>query len=63
VATAVLASPESARVEVQASYQRFLHRSADSAGLDAFTTALQRGVPIEVLLATLDGSDEYLGRL
>jgi uncharacterized delta-60 repeat protein len=63
VAAAVLASPESDRLEAQGLYRRSLRRAADSGGLSFFAGALQQGVPNETVLAGLVGSDEYFSRL
>ncbi len=42
---------------------QFLHRTADPGGLDAFTTALQRGVSNEQVALILMGSAEYFARV
>jgi hypothetical protein len=48
---------------VQASYQEFLHRAADPMSLDVFSQALQAGLPNELLISVLVGSDEYFARV
>jgi hypothetical protein len=63
VAIIVLGSPESDAREVQASYQEFLHRAADPMSLDVFSQALQAGLPNELLISVLVGSDEYFARV
>ena len=63
VAAAVLASLESDQLEVQNLYMQFLHRATDPGGLDAFTTALQRGVSNEQVALILMGSAEYFARV
>jgi uncharacterized delta-60 repeat protein len=62
VATFVMTSLESDQMEVQSLYSRFLRRTADHGGLDAFSSALQRGVSHELIIAALLGSDEYFSR-
>jgi hypothetical protein len=62
VAKAILASAESDTDEVQSLYGQFLHRPADASGLTGFTAALQQGVPNEIVIANIVGSDEYFGR-
>jgi hypothetical protein len=59
VAAALLASTEYRQQLVQADYQRFLLRPADSSGLAAFLGALQGGARDEDVLAALAGSAEY----
>src|SRR5205823_5138899 len=59
LATAVLASPEAKLQLVEVQFQRFLHRTVD-AGTAAFAAGLlQEGLPDEVLMAALVGSQEY----
>jgi hypothetical protein len=59
VAQQVLASQEACTSAVQGLYQQFLHRSADSAGLQAFVGQLQNGGSAEQITAALAGSLEY----
>jgi len=63
VATAVLASLESDRLEVQSLYMQFLHRAADAGGLDAYANALQNGVSNEQVADVLMSSAEYFARV
>jgi RHS repeat-associated protein len=63
VATAVLTSAEAARHDVQGFYQRFLHRAAEPAGLNAWVGMLTQGRETEQVLAGIIGSAEYLDRL
>jgi uncharacterized delta-60 repeat protein len=63
VAAAVLASTEARTNEVQSLYHRFLHRTADSSGLNTFLGAPQRGMASEQVIALLAGSEEYFSRL
>ena len=62
VAAAILTSLEAETDEAQSDFSQFLHRSADPAGLNGFTTALQQGVPNEVVIAAIVGSDEYFSQ-
>jgi hypothetical protein len=59
VAAAVLGSVESDKDEVQSYYLRFLHRPADTSGLNAFVNALQNGMRNEDVITILIGSGEY----
>ena len=59
VATAIVYSPEAARVLVQGFYTRFLHRAADPSGLNAWVAQLQSGTRDEVVIAGIVGSPEY----
>jgi hypothetical protein len=63
VAAAILGSLESDRLEVESLYRAFLHRRADSGGLDVFGRALQQGVSNEQVLSIIVGSDEYFSRI
>ncbi len=60
VALFVFGSEEYSNVLVADSYQTFLRRSADSAGVLHFAQSLQSGMTDEQLVATLIGSTEYL---
>jgi len=63
VVTAVVSSLEYQQDLVRSFYMRFLHRTADSTGLNAFVQALQGGTRDEQCIAGIVGSDEYFGRL
>lgn len=56
----VLTSTEYSNVFVSNSYQTFLHRSADPAGLAFFVQAMRSGMTDDQVIAVLIGSDEYL---
>ena len=60
VAEQVFATTEYRQDLVQSYYQRFLNRSADTGGLNAFTAALQNGVPDETIIAAIVSSPEYV---
>jgi streptogramin lyase len=62
VAGSILTSLEAETDEVQSDFNQFLHRSADPAGLNGFTTALQQGASNEVVIAAMVGSDEYFSQ-
>jgi hypothetical protein len=53
------ASPEYRAKQVQALYQRYLHRDADPAGLQGFVAFLGAGGTLEQIAAMLVGSQEY----
>jgi uncharacterized delta-60 repeat protein len=61
VAGAIMRSPEGNADEVQYLYHWLLHRAADPAGLQSFTSELQQGTPVEQLVAIIMGSLEYAG--
>jgi hypothetical protein len=63
VAMAIVSSAEAGQGLVQGYYRQFLHRDADSTGLNSFVAALQHGVRDEQIIAILVGSDEYFSRL
>jgi hypothetical protein len=63
VSEAVFASPEFYQVLTQSCYTQFLRRSADSAGLVGFSSALGRGVREQDVVAVMIGSDEYFSRI
>src|SRR5262249_44215395 len=63
VAAAILGGVESDRLEVDSLYRAFLHRRAESGGLDIFSRALQQGVSNEQILGIIVGSDEYFSRI
>jgi hypothetical protein len=62
VATAVLASLESDRLEAQSLYMQFLHRAADPGGLSNFSNALQQDVSNEQVALLFMNSAEYFAR-
>jgi hypothetical protein len=59
VAGAILRTTEGSGDEVQDLYYWLLHRAADPAGLQSFTSDLQQGMPVELIVAILSGSPEY----
>jgi hypothetical protein len=59
VVNMLLGSMEAKQVLVQGFYQRFLHRAADSGGLNAFANALRQGMRDDQVIAILVGSGEY----
>jgi hypothetical protein len=59
VAAVVIGSSESENAVVNALYQHYLHRTADSGGLSAFSGELQNGAPTESVIVALVGSSEY----
>jgi uncharacterized delta-60 repeat protein len=59
VAGAIMRSTEGNGDEVQYLYHWLLHRPADAAGLQGFSTELAQGTPVEQLIAILAGSPEY----
>ena len=63
MASSLLASLESNRLEVLSLYMQFLNRPADPSGLDAFTNALQRGLSNEQIAVLLLSSAEYFARV
>jgi uncharacterized delta-60 repeat protein len=60
VASAILNSTESFMIQVQRLYHDFLHRAADSSGLQTFVGMLQGGSSIEQVIVALTSSAEYL---
>ncbi len=56
VASMVLHSPEAQAHQVQAYYQRFLHRAPDPAGMQAFVSFLQQGVHLDLSKSQFLGS-------
>jgi hypothetical protein len=63
VAAAFLGSVEADRLEAKGLYRQFLHHDADSTGLDAFASALQRVVPNEIVVGVVVSSDECFARV
>jgi hypothetical protein len=63
IAEAVFGSTEFQRDLVLSFYQRFLHRAADSAGLNAFVNLLQQGMRDEQVTLVFAAADEYFVRL
>jgi hypothetical protein len=59
VVTLLLGSSEYRTRAVRLSYQRFLHRDADAAGLAVWANALGAGATMEQFAAALIGSNEY----
>jgi hypothetical protein len=59
VVSAIEASAEYRNIQVQALYQRYLHRQADTVGLSNFVNALGAGFTVEQVAAILVGSGEY----
>jgi hypothetical protein len=59
VAGSFLRSAEGNADEVDYLYPWLLHRPADPAGLQNFSSALQQGTPVELLTAIIAGSPEY----
>jgi len=55
----VLGSKEAESDLVRGAYQQLLHRSADSAGLQAFVALLQNGGSVEQITVALTSSQEY----
>ncbi len=55
----IVTSPEARAVQTQELFNRYLHRSADSSGLSAFTTILLTGGTLEQVGAAILGSPEY----
>jgi hypothetical protein len=62
VASAILDSPESVADRVEADYELYLRRPADSGGLFGFVNALEQGAPEELVVGTIIGSEEYFDR-
>jgi hypothetical protein len=60
IADKIFASTEFRQDLVQSDYQRFLNRTAESGGLNAFTNALKNGATDEDVIATIVSSQEYL---
>jgi hypothetical protein len=60
VAERIFASTEFRHDLVQSYYQRFLNRTADTGGLNAFTNALNKGARDEDVIAGIVSSQEYL---
>jgi hypothetical protein len=63
VAAEVLGSLEAEQDLVNAFYQKFLHRPADTLGLNTFVGALQGHARDEDVIAGLVASDEYFSRV
>jgi len=61
VAAAILGSIEADTLEVEALYNQFLRRPAESTGLSSWVNALHGGLTREDLVASILGSDEYYG--
>ena len=59
VVSAMLNSDEARQEDVQVMYTRFLHRTADPAGLGAFMSALDAGMSEVMVEAAMIGSTEY----
>jgi virginiamycin B lyase len=62
VSARIIGSAEANALAVQMWYGQFLHRPADPPGLNLFANALQHGIPGELVLMTVLGSDEYFRR-
>jgi hypothetical protein len=62
VAAVIFGSSEFAMDQVESYYQQFLHRPADSAGLEFFTNVLAQGGHDEDAIALMMASDEYFNR-
>ncbi len=60
IAQAVVSSPEAAQKQIQSDYLAILHRSADAAGMAAWSNLRAQGISEEVVRAGLLGSDEFL---
>jgi hypothetical protein len=63
VALALVTSAEGRGNEVDALYQRYLHRAADPGGRAFFASALAQGLREEAIVDVLVGSDEYAGQV
>jgi autotransporter-associated beta strand protein len=63
VAAAVFESAEFRERSVGSIYQSYLHRDADSAGLQVFSELLKKGGLEQELIVLIIGSDEYFKRL
>jgi hypothetical protein len=63
LAQAILNSIEGRTVQVLAMYSQFLHRPADSVGLNAFVAQLEQGLREEDVVSALIGSDEYFAHV
>jgi hypothetical protein len=61
VAAAILGSIAADTLEVEALYNQFLRRPAESTGLSSWVNALHGGLTREDLVASILGSDEYYG--
>ncbi len=59
VAAQILSSTEAEQAVVQNLYSRFLHRSADTTGLNGFVASLQQGSSPEQIIVSLTVSQEY----
>jgi hypothetical protein len=62
VSLGILNSAEAETVLLVEDYPAILHRPLDPVGLNLWLTELQQGVPHEVVLASILGSQEYLTR-
>ncbi len=60
VAQAIYSSPEYQQDLVQSFYMRYLHRVADSVGLNLSTAALRLGRSDESVILAIVSSPEYL---
>jgi hypothetical protein len=63
IASEIVNSPELFAHQVETQYQLCLKRMADPGGLSASVNALEQGVPEQILIAVLVGSDEYFSRV
>jgi hypothetical protein len=63
VAAGFLTSLEADQLQVESLYLQYLHRPADTGGLDIFTTALARGFTSEQVAVILLSSAEYFAGL
>jgi hypothetical protein len=63
VAKLILSSLESDQIVTESLYNQFLYRAADPGGLNATMAALQQGMPNELVIAIIAGSEEYLSRV
>jgi hypothetical protein len=59
IASIILTAPEARQDEMEAMYQRLLHRAPDLAGFNGFCNALAAGVPDATVEALMMGSAEY----
>src|SRR5439155_18753112 len=62
LASLFIGSAEANQLLVQSYYQKYLHRSADVAGLAAFVQALQNGATEEAVIGAITASDEYFAQ-
>src|SRR5262249_45307717 len=59
IATEVLVVQEFRQELVKADFQQFLHRGADTIGLNFYVSALNAGLTDEQVAASIGGSDEF----